>query len=72
MANFMSIEPVTGLNTINNLLRLCRLPMVPVSHPLIEPFTKMIVARELNMYFTRLRKEDVLLDLEDIDKLEDD
>ena len=24
MANFMSIEPVTGLNTINNILRLFR------------------------------------------------
>ena len=29
--------------------------------------TQMLVARELNMYFRRLRKEDLLLDMENVD-----
>ncbi len=29
MANFMSIEPVTGLNTINNILRLFKVSVDP-------------------------------------------
>jgi len=31
----------------------------------------MLVARELNMYFRKLRNEDMWLDLEDIDNLDE-
>ena len=54
MANFMSIAPVTGLNTINNILRLFK-TKIPVDAPLFHVMTKMLVARELNMYFRKLR-----------------
>lgn len=54
MANFMSISPVTGLNTINNILRLFK-TSIPVDAPFIHVMTKMLVARELNMYFRKLR-----------------
>ena len=54
MAHFMSIEPVTGLNTINNILRLFKVK-IDVEAPGVRHITKMIVARELNMYFTQLR-----------------
>ena len=54
MAHFMSIEPVTGLNTINNILRLFKVK-IDVEAPGVSHITKMIVARELNMYFTQLR-----------------
>ncbi len=67
MARFMSIEPVTGLNTINNILRLFKVQVDP-ELPLIKIMTQMLVARELNMYFRKLRKEDLLLDTEDIHK----
>ena len=66
MANFMSISPVTGLNTINNILRLFK-TKIPVDAPLFHVMTKMLVARELNMYFRKLRQEDMWLDMEDID-----
>ena len=54
MCNFMSIEPVTGLNTINNILRLFK-QKIPVDAPIIRHMTAVLVARELNMYFRRLR-----------------
>ena len=38
MAHFMSIEPVTGLNTINNLLRLFKF-QIPVDAPVIKIMT---------------------------------
>lgn len=66
MAHFMGISPVTGLNTINNILRLLK-TQIPVDGPYIHVLTKMIVARELNMYFRKLRNEDQWLDMEDID-----
>lgn len=70
MAHFMSISPVTGLNTINNILSLFKVK-IPVDAPVIKYMTQMLVARELNMYFRRLRQEDLMLDLEDIDKYPD-
>ena len=51
MANFMSIRPVTGLNTLNNILRLVRLPAIPVDAPIIRLIAKMLVVREMNMLF---------------------
>lgn len=38
MAHFMSIEPVTGLNTINNILRLVKY-QIPVDAPIIKYMT---------------------------------
>ena len=55
MAYFMSIKPVTGLNTINNILKLVRLPQIPVDAPVVRHLTKFLIAREMNMLFRRLR-----------------
>lgn len=66
MANFMSIRPVTGLNTINNILRLVRLPAIPVDAPLVRHMAKMLVVREMNMLFSQLRAEDVHIDFEGV------
>ena len=66
MANFMSIRPVTGLNTLNNILRLVRLPAIPVDAPIIRLIAKMLVVREMNMLFRSLRAEDVHLDFEGV------
>ena len=63
MAHYMGISPVTGLNTINNILRLFK-TQIPVDAPYIHVMTKMLVARELNMYFRKLRNEDMWLDME--------
>jgi len=35
MAHFMTIEPVTGLNTINNILRLFKVK-IPVDAPVVH------------------------------------
>lgn len=40
--------------------------------PIINIMTRAIVARELNMYFRRLRQEDLMLDLENIDNFPDE
>ena len=71
MANFMSITPVTGLNTINNILRLFKV-QIPLDAPVIRHFTKHILAREMNMLFRSLREQDKLLDMEDIDEMDDE
>ena len=66
MANFMSIRPVTGLNTINNILRLIRLPAIPVDAPIVRHIAKLLVVREMNMLFSQLRAEDVHIDFEGV------
>lgn len=62
VAHFMSKEPFTGLNTINNILRLFSFftfkkfqYQIPIDLPYVKEYTRLIVARELNMLFRRLR-----------------
>jgi len=66
MANFMSLNPVTGLNIINNVLRLFKLE-IPVNAPVIKVMTKTLLVRELKMYFARIRKEDESLSFVSLD-----
>lgn len=67
----MGLEPVTGLNTLNNLLRVFRVK-IPLEAPIIKIFTKMIMTRSLNLYFNKLRKEDELMSFEHIEKFTDE
>lgn len=64
----MSLNPVTGLNTINNLLKPLKLK-IPIDAPVIKLLTKRIITRELNLYFRRLRDEDVLMSFEKLENL---
>lgn len=66
IAQFLSIEPVTGFNTINNILGLFRLK-IPLTAPGIEFIARTILARELTMYVNRLRQEDTILSFESLD-----
>ena len=68
IAHFMSLNPVTGLNTINNLLKPLKVK-IPIDAPVVKFFTRMIITRELNLYFTRLRQEDVLMSFEKLENL---
>lgn len=68
IAHFMSLNPVTGLNTINNLLKPFKLK-IPIDAPVIKLLTKRIITRELNLYFRRLRDEDVLMSFEKLENL---
>jgi len=70
----MSLEPVTGVNTINNLLRLVpffRLK-IPLDAPVVGTISSFLIARELNMYFTRIRDRDVNLNFELLDNFTED
>jgi hypothetical protein len=71
MANFMSLNPVTGFNIINNVLKIFKLE-IPISAPVVRVITKAILVRELNMYFARIRKEDESLSFTSLDKLSED
>jgi hypothetical protein len=66
MANFMSLNPVTGFNIINNVLRIVKLE-IPINAPGIRIITKAILVRELKMYFARIRKEDESLSFVSLD-----
>jgi hypothetical protein len=67
MANFMSLNPVTGFNIINNVLRIFKLE-IPINAPGVRIITKTLLVRELKMYFARIRQEDVSLSFVSIDK----
>jgi hypothetical protein len=66
MAHFMSVQPVTGLNTLNNILRFTG-SQIRVDLPFIKEITRLIVSRELNMLFEQIRREDMILSFEDLD-----
>jgi hypothetical protein len=70
IAHFMSLNPFTGLNTINNILRIVKVK-IPLDAPVVRIFTRMIITRELNLYFNRLRKEDELMSFEHVEKFND-
>lgn len=67
----MSLNPVTGLNTINNLLKPLKVK-IPIDAPVIKYLTRMIITRELNLYFNRLRQEDVLMSFEKLENMSED
>jgi hypothetical protein len=64
----MSLNPVTGINTINNLLKPFKVK-IPIDAPIVKYLTKMVITRELNLYFKKLRDEDVLMSFEQLDAL---
>jgi|LauGreDrversion4_2_1035121.scaffolds.fasta_scaffold164112_1 hypothetical protein len=66
MAHFMSLNPVTGLNTINNILRVAKVK-IPIDAPVVKYLTRLILTRELNLYFNKLRKEDELMSFEHVE-----
>jgi hypothetical protein len=66
----MGIEPVTGVNIINNILKIFRLN-IPVDTPIIRDIARLLIVRELNMYFSRLRKFDVEYSFKNLDKVTD-
>jgi hypothetical protein len=69
IAHFMSLQPVTGLNTINNLLKFFKLK-IALDTPIINILTQRILLREIRMYFRRLRKDDTMISFEKLSKFE--
>jgi hypothetical protein len=71
IAYFMSLNPVTGLNTINNIIGLFKLKIQP-SAPGVNLISKQLMVRELNMYFKKLRKEDQFISFETLNNLSEE
>jgi hypothetical protein len=71
IGHFMGLNPVTGLNTINNILRIAKVK-IPLEAPGIRLLTRMILTRELNLYFNQLRREDELMSFEQLEKISDE
>jgi hypothetical protein len=63
----MGLTPVTGLNIINNMLKVFKVK-IPLDAPVVKFFTKRILARSLNLYFDKVRREDELMSFEVVDK----
>ena len=63
----MSLQPVTGVNTINNILKIFGFH-IPLTWPAVNVISKFILTRELNMYFSRIRKEDESITFDCVDK----
>lgn len=83
VSHFMSHEPVTGLGTINRIIRMPvqvvnfvtgasfkPFKLTPNTNFLVAAYCKYFVKRDLNMLLTRLRNEDQLISAEeDLSKL---
>ena len=67
----MSLNPITGVNSINNVLKFFK-TKIPIDAPGVKYLTKLILTRELNLYFRRLRREDELMSFEHIDKFSEE
>jgi hypothetical protein len=67
----MSLNPVTGFNIINNVLKIFKLE-IPLNTPGFRIISKVILVRELNMYFARIRKEDESLSFTSLDKFSEE
>jgi hypothetical protein len=69
-SQFMGLAPITGLNTINNILSFLGL-RVDVKNKYISWMTKIILTRELRMFFRKIRREDSYLYWEKAESLEE-
>lgn len=67
----MSLEPVTGFNIANNILKIFKL-QIPLDLPVIRIISQALLVRELNMYFNRIRKEDESLSFEGINQFSEE
>ena len=56
----MGLEPITSVNTINNLLKPFKM-QIPLDAPVVNVISRFLIARELNMYFNRVRDRDVTM-----------
>jgi hypothetical protein len=62
---------VTGVNIINNILKVFKLE-IPVDSFIIRDIAKLLVVRELSMYFSRLRKDDEMYSFKTIENYDDE
>ena len=70
ISHFLGLTPVTGLNTINNILSMVRLN-IPVHSRVVSWMTRRMMLRSLNLYFRKLRRDDALISFETIEKFDE-
>lgn len=70
MAYFMGLNPVTGLNTINNILSFVGVN-IKIDNPYVKWLTKLILRRELTLFFRKIRREDTYLSMENMREFPD-
>ena len=66
MARFFGMTPMTGLNTFNNLIKRTN-RKVSADHWSIHWITQRIALRQMNVHFRRIRREDTIIDSENLD-----
>ena len=71
ISHFMGITPVTGVNIINNVLRITG-KQIPVNAPVVRVIAKRLMVRELNMYFRRIRNYDVMYSFDNLMEFSDE
>ena len=64
IAMFYGLTPMTGVNTINNLLSKIR---IPKQIPTDTQVSRWILMRQCKTHYRRVRREDVLIDFERLD-----
>jgi hypothetical protein len=72
ISHFLGIQPVTGVNILNNILKIFRLNIPVETTPIIRDIAKLLVVRELNMYFSRIRSFDVEYSFKNLDNITDE
>lgn len=70
MAHFMGLNPITGLNTINNILSFTGIK-IRTDNMYVSWMTKIILKRELRMFFRKIRREDSYLSMEKVSNFTD-
>jgi len=65
IAHFLSLEPVTGIGTINRLLKVFYFPRIPIEGWGVRVITKYTLLRVLNLYFNKIRNDDKAISLTD-------
>ena len=70
MAHFMGLSPVTGLNIINNVLSFLGM-RIQIDNKYVSWLTKIILTRELRLFFRKIRREDSYLYWEKVESLEE-
>ena len=69
--SFMMQKPVTGFNTINQILKPFKL-QVPLDADILRPYLTIILGRQLNMTFRSLRKAEQAISFEYLDEISED
>ena len=76
ISHFMSLEPVTGFNIMNNVLgifsKIGIKIQIPIDAPGLNVISRLMIARELNLYFCNIRKEDEGLNIHRLDEFTED